>query len=32
MKDMVRAGILLDIVSIFIILLGSLTVVQWVYG
>jgi sodium-dependent dicarboxylate transporter 2/3/5 len=32
MKDMVRAGILLDIVSIFIILLASLTVVKWVYG
>lgn len=32
MKDMVRAGILLDIASIAIILLASLTVVKWVYG
>jgi sodium-dependent dicarboxylate transporter 2/3/5 len=32
MKDMVRAGVLLDIVSIGIILLGSLTLVKWVYG
>jgi sodium-dependent dicarboxylate transporter 2/3/5 len=32
MKDMVRAGILLDIASILIILLASLTLVQWVYG
>jgi len=32
MKDMVRAGILLDIVSILIILVASLTLVKWVYG
>jgi sodium-dependent dicarboxylate transporter 2/3/5 len=32
MKDMVRAGILLDIVSILIILAASLTLVKWVYG
>jgi sodium-dependent dicarboxylate transporter 2/3/5 len=31
-KDMVRAGILLDIVSIVIVLLASITLVQWVYG
>ena len=32
MKDMVRAGILLDIASIVILLLASLTLVKWVYG
>ncbi len=32
MKDMVRAGILLNIVSIGIILLISLTLVEWVFG
>lgn len=32
MKDMVRAGILLDIVSIVICFLVSLTLVKWVYG
>ncbi|MFN7187076.1 MAG: SLC13 family permease, partial [Cyclobacteriaceae bacterium] len=32
MKDMVRAGVLLDMVSIAIILLASLTLVDWVYG
>lgn len=32
MKDMVRAGALLDIASILIILLASITLVQWVYG
>lgn len=32
MKDMVRAGVLLDLVSIVIILLASLTLVNWVYG
>ncbi|MBA4055482.1 MAG: anion transporter, partial [Marivirga sp.] len=32
MKDMVKAGILLDLASIVIILLASLTVVKWVYG
>jgi solute carrier family 13 (sodium-dependent dicarboxylate transporter), member 2/3/5 len=32
MKDMVKAGILLDLASIAIILLASLTVVKWVYG
>ena len=32
MKDMVRAGILLDVVSILICLLASLTLVKWVYG
>jgi hypothetical protein len=29
---MVKAGILLDIVSILIILAASLTLVKWVYG
>lgn len=32
MKDMIKAGVLLDIVSILIILLVSLTIVKWVYG
>jgi sodium-dependent dicarboxylate transporter 2/3/5 len=32
MKDMVRAGILLDIVSIVICFIASLTLVKWVYG
>jgi sodium-dependent dicarboxylate transporter 2/3/5 len=32
MKDMMRAGFLLDIISIAIILLASLTLVRWVYG
>jgi solute carrier family 13 (sodium-dependent dicarboxylate transporter), member 2/3/5 len=32
MKDMVRAGILLDLVSIVIILAASMTLVKWVYG
>jgi sodium-dependent dicarboxylate transporter 2/3/5 len=32
MKDMVRAGILLDLVSIIICFLASLTLVKWVYG
>jgi sodium-dependent dicarboxylate transporter 2/3/5 len=32
MKDMVRAGILLDLASILIVLLASLTLVKWVYG
>ena len=32
MKDMVRAGILLDIASILIILLASMTLIKWVYG
>jgi sodium-dependent dicarboxylate transporter 2/3/5 len=32
MKDMVRAGILLDIVSIVICFVVSLTLVKWVYG
>lgn len=32
MKDMVRAGILLDVVSIIICFLASLTLVKWVYG
>jgi sodium-dependent dicarboxylate transporter 2/3/5 len=32
MKDMVRAGILLDIVSIIICFFASLTLVKWVYG
>jgi len=32
MKDMVRAGILLDIASIVIILIASITLVKWVYG
>jgi sodium-dependent dicarboxylate transporter 2/3/5 len=31
-KDMVRAGILLDLVSIVIILAASMTLVRWVYG
>ena len=32
MKDMVKAGILLDLASILIILLASITLVKWVYG
>ena len=32
MKDMIKAGILLDFVSILICLLASLTLVKWVYG
>ncbi len=32
MKDMVKAGILLDVASILIILLASMTLVKWVYG
>lgn len=32
MKDMVRAGILLDLVSIIICFVASLTLVKWVYG
>lgn len=32
MKDMFRAGLLLDIASILIILLASLTLVRWIYG
>jgi sodium-dependent dicarboxylate transporter 2/3/5 len=32
MKDMVRAGLLLDIASVFIIFLASMTIVFWVYG
>ena len=32
MKDMVKAGILLDIVSIIICFLASLTLVKWVYA
>jgi hypothetical protein len=32
MKDMIKAGILLDLVSILICLLASLTLVKWVYG
>lgn len=32
MQDMVRAGILLNIVSIIIIWIASLTLVQWVFG
>ncbi len=32
MKDMVKAGILLDIVCIIICFLASLTLVKWVYG
>lgn len=32
MKDMIRAGVLLDLASILIILLASLTLVKWVYG
>jgi sodium-dependent dicarboxylate transporter 2/3/5 len=32
MKDMVRAGILLDAVSILICLMASLTLVKWVYS
>ncbi|HYG19223.1 MAG TPA: DASS family sodium-coupled anion symporter [Ohtaekwangia sp.] len=31
-KDMVRAGLLLDIVSILIVLVATVTLVQWVYG
>jgi sodium-dependent dicarboxylate transporter 2/3/5 len=32
MKDMVKAGILLDLVSIIICFLASITLVKWVYG
>ena len=32
MKDMVRAGVLLDLVSIIICFLASFTLVKWVYG
>lgn len=32
MKDMVRAGLLLNVVSIAIIWIASLTLVQWVFG
>jgi len=32
MKDMVKAGMLLDVVSIVICFLASLTLVKWVYG
>ncbi len=32
MKDMIRAGILLDIACIVVILIASLTLVKWVYG
>lgn len=32
MKDMVRAGFLLDVVSIGIILLASMSIVKWVYS
>lgn len=32
MKDMITAGILLDLVSVLICLLASLTLVKWVYG
>lgn len=32
MKDMVRAGILLDLASVIICLLASITLVKWVYG
>jgi sodium-dependent dicarboxylate transporter 2/3/5 len=32
MKDMIKAGFLLDIVCIFIILIASVTLVSWVFG
>jgi sodium-dependent dicarboxylate transporter 2/3/5 len=32
MKDMIRAGLLLDIASITLILVASLTIMRWVYG
>jgi solute carrier family 13 (sodium-dependent dicarboxylate transporter), member 2/3/5 len=32
MKDMVRAGLLLNIVSIIIIWIASITLVQWIFG
>ncbi len=32
MKDMVRAGVLLDIASIAIIFLSSITLVKWIFG
>lgn len=32
MKDMIRAGMLLDIVSIIITFVASLTLVKWIYG
>jgi solute carrier family 13 (sodium-dependent dicarboxylate transporter), member 2/3/5 len=32
MKDMIRAGLLLDVVSILVMLVVSVTLVKWVYG
>ena len=32
MKDMVRAGILLDVASILIILIAAITLIPWVFG
>lgn len=32
MKDMVKAGILLDVMSALIILLASVTIIKWVFG
>ena len=32
MKDMVKAGVLLDLVSILICWLASMTIIRWVYG
>jgi sodium-dependent dicarboxylate transporter 2/3/5 len=32
MKDMIRAGLLLDVASITIILIASLTIIRWVYN
>jgi sodium-dependent dicarboxylate transporter 2/3/5 len=32
MRDMVRAGLLLNIVSIIIIWIASITLVQWIFG
>ncbi|HYC85477.1 MAG TPA: DASS family sodium-coupled anion symporter [Chryseosolibacter sp.] len=31
-KDMMRAGLLLDLVSVIIVLLASMTLIRWVYG
>jgi sodium-dependent dicarboxylate transporter 2/3/5 len=32
MKDMIRAGLLLDVASMIIILLAAISLVKWVYG
>jgi hypothetical protein len=32
MKNMIRAGLLLDVASMIIILLAAISLVKWVYG